>query len=580
VVEQGAPDPKLPFEHLGDYDVLAPISEGGMASVWLGRSSARPNDLAALKIIRAEHSRNKDFVAMLVDEAGIATRLSHPNILATKSFGHDGKRHFLVMELLRGRSLLDVRKAAHAQGKRIPVEVVAWIGARVADALHYAHDLRDTEGAPMGVVHRDVNPANIFITREGEPKLIDFGLAKARDRIASTAIGVVKGKLAYLAPEQALGHAADRRSDVFALGVTLWEVSLDRRLFLDDSDVETVRRVREADVPDPTTIEADYPRGLANALVRALARQPKDRWQSAAELRDALDAYVATVGRPVGPANVRAVLHDLFASEAPADWERIADESASEQERTRIWNERKDGGPAEPAPLPRAPLPPPTPPPPPAAPAAAAPPAPPAETRAVREAPPKPPAPPSSAPTGAPPTSLVVAVMCAVGGALLSGWVVRGCHSGEPPALEQRVARMEDLLGLTDAGPSAPESVTPAAEGGAVVAVDDRSGPCAVAKIAAYGAWQEALAKAKLNAGPAEAACADIRNDRKKQSCFFFATSETRTTQAAREAAIAGGGAARDAVKAVKDDPKNPAVAKARSASESAFAACGDEAAP
>ncbi|MGH7440620.1 MAG: protein kinase domain-containing protein, partial [Polyangiaceae bacterium] len=149
-------DPKLPFDRLGDYEVLAPISEGGMASIWLGRSTVRPTELAALKVIRAEHGRNKEFVAMLVDEAGIATRLEHPNLLRTRSFGHDGRRHFLVMELLRGRSLLDVGKAAHARGKRLPVKVVAWIGARVADALQYAHDLKDPEGAPLNVVHRDV----------------------------------------------------------------------------------------------------------------------------------------------------------------------------------------------------------------------------------------------------------------------------------------------------------------------------------------------------------------------------------------------------------------------------------------
>jgi serine/threonine protein kinase len=579
VVEQSAPDPKLPFERLGDYDVLAPISEGGMASVWLGRSTVRANDLAALKVIRAEHSRNKDFVAMLVDEAGIATRLTHPNILSTKSFGHDGKRHFLVMELLRGRSLLDVRKAAHAQGKRIPVEVVAWIGARVADALHHAHDLKDADGAPLGVVHRDVNPANIFITRDGDPKLIDFGLAKARDRIASTAIGVVKGKLAYLAPEQTLGHAADRRSDVFALGVTLWEISLDRRLFLDEDDVETVRRVREAAVPDPTTIDADYPRELGEALARALAREPAKRWQTAADLRDALDAFVASTGRPVGAANVRALLHDLFASETPAAWERIADESASEQERTRIWNERKEAGEPLPAPPPLpAPLPPPVVPH-----AAPAPPEPPRSPSVARERPPR-----ASPSTGAPssawpawPASPVwlVAALCAAGGGVLGGVVVRGCRPADA-GLDQRVARLEDLLGVVDAGMTPPPSAGPGGEAGpgAVVAIDDHAGPCAVAKIASYAAWQEAVTKAKLNAGPAEAACADIRSEKKKQSCFYFATAQTHSTQAARDAVITGGAAGEAAVRSVKDDPKNPAIARARAASEAAFTACGDDA--
>ncbi len=586
MVEQGAPDPRLPFEHLGDYDVVAPISEGGMASVWLGRSTTRPGELAALKVIRAEHGRNKDFVAMLVDEAGIATRLSHPNILSTRSFGHDGKRHFLVMELLRGHSLLDVGKAAHAQGKRLPVDVVAWIGARIADALNYAHDLRDAEGTALGVVHRDVNPANVFITREGEPKLIDFGLAKARDRIASTAIGVVKGKLAYLAPEQALGHAADRRSDVFALGVSLWELSLDRRLFLDDSDVETVRRVREAEVPDPTTIDPDYPRSLADAIARALARDPGARWQTAAELRDALDAYLASTGRPVGAAQVRALLHDLYANEAPAEWERLADEMTREQERTRVWTERKD--PSLVAALePQAPTPPMAPAP---LPQVVAPPLPVAPPLAVAQAPeparPLPDVPRQQSarpPVKSPPSPspsplrkpLIVAASCSVAGGLLIAWGLHGSRSTDSAALDQRVARIEDLLGMTDAGAAMPQAPT-AADGGAVVAIDDRAGPCAVAKVAGYQAWQDAFAKAKLNAGPAEAACADIRSDKKKQTCFYFATSETRATQAARDAAIAGGQAARDAVKAVKDDPKNALIPRARAASDAAFLACGD----
>ncbi|MGH7269860.1 MAG: serine/threonine protein kinase, partial [Polyangiaceae bacterium] len=334
------PSNHLP-ERLGDYEVLAPISEGGMGSVWLGRRAGPPTELVALKVIRAEHGRNKEFVAMLMDEAGIASRMSHPNILSIRSLGHDGRRHFLVMELLRGRTLLEVWNAAHARGKRLPLGAIAWIGARVADALHYAHELTDEHGKALNVVHRDVNPANIFITKEGDPKLIDFGLAKARDRIASTAIGVIKGKLAYLAPEQANGHPADRRSDVFALGVTLWETTLDRRLFLDDSDVQTVRRVREADVPDPTTLVDGYPRALADALTRALAREPKDRWQSAADLRDALDAFVNRDDPTVSAASVRALLADLFAGDPPMAWERVADDATADQEATRVWDERK-----------------------------------------------------------------------------------------------------------------------------------------------------------------------------------------------------------------------------------------------
>jgi serine/threonine protein kinase len=321
--------------------VLAPISDGGMASVWLGRSTEHPEQLVALKVIRPEHARNKEFIAMFRDEAKIASRLAHPNIVTIHGLGHDGRQFFLAMEVLRGRSLLDLWEAAHDKGKRIPLEVSAWLGARVADALHHAHEMLDDKGEPQHIVHRDVNPANIFITRAGTPKLIDFGLAKARDRLTLTAMGVVKGKLAYLAPEQVAGKAADRRADVFALGVTLWEVTLDRRLFRQDTDAATVRRVRDAAVPDPVTIDDDYPRALSDVIVRALARDPADRWQTAAELRDALDAYVRDAGRAIDEAAVSALVSELSTGDAAADWEHLVEEAEVGPERIRVWDDER-----------------------------------------------------------------------------------------------------------------------------------------------------------------------------------------------------------------------------------------------
>ncbi|MGO9833566.1 MAG: serine/threonine protein kinase [Polyangiaceae bacterium] len=533
------PEAKLPFEHLGDYDVVAPISEGGMASVWLGRSSTHPEQLVALKVIRPEHGRNKDFVAMFMDEVGLASRLSHTNIVSVRGAGHDGKQHFLVMDLLRGHSLLEVWKTAHARGKRLPWEVVAWIGARVADALHYAHELVDETGKALHVVHRDVNPANILLTREGVPKLIDFGLAKARDRIASTAFGVVKGKLAYLAPEQALGKPADRRSDIFALGVTLWETSLDRRLFFDETDVETIRRVREADVPDPTTLLDGYPRALADAISRALAPDPNDRWQTAAQFRDALDAFLTSAGYTVDASTLSTLLAELFADTPPAAWERLADETVIDPERTRIWKERQ--GDAQPAVAPHGF----------------------STTRQLR--------------AGVQPRLLAIAAACGVTGALLMGIAARGCSQrARSEDLERRVAHMEGLLGIDEGGAPSPLKGSPAASA-AAVSVDDRSAPCALAKVAGYQAWQEALAKARVNASAAEAACGEIWSDRRKQACYYAAMSGIRTTQAARDAVMQGGAVAREALKNVKDDAKNDAIARARSASDAVSAACGDD---
>lgn len=548
-------DPGLQGRRLGEYEVVAPISQGGMASVWLGKRVGRPADFVAVKVIRPEHARNKEFVAMLVDEAGIASRLSHPNIPRIHAFGESSQgvpQPYIVMELLRGHTLLETFKTMHARGKRFTPEIVAWIGARVADALHYAHELADEHGASLQVVHRDVNPANIFLTSEGAPKLIDFGLAKARDRIASTAIGVVKGKLAYLAPEQAHGKTADRRSDVFALGITLWELSLDKRLFLDETDVQTVRRVREADVPDPRTIDPSYPPQLADALLRALAKEPDGRWQTAAELRDSLDAFVKSRQPVVGAAEVRALLSEAFADAPIADWEREVDEAVSEQEATRAWEERK---------------------PPPGH----------VKTQPLAVIPPGPPsvAPPPPAPTPRvtewSPRLLGAAAVVAGVSAILGGLIVRGC-AGHDAGVERRLAHVESMLGVaSSAAAGAASSPAPA---GSIPSADESPLTCPEAKIAGYLAWQDALTKAKTLAQPAEAACAEMWSDSKKQACYHNALAEVRATQAARDSAIAGGAAAHDAVKAVKDDPKNEVIARARAASQAAFDTCGDAASP
>jgi serine/threonine-protein kinase len=558
------PEQGLRGKRLGEYEVVAPIAQGGMASVWLGQRIGRPANFVAVKVIRPEHARNKEFVAMLVDEAGIASRLSHPHIPVIHAYGkssEDVPQPYLIMELLRGHTLLETFKTMHAHGKRFKPEIVAWMGARVADALHYAHELSDDKGTPLQIVHRDVNPANIFLTSEGVPKLIDFGLAKARDRIAKTAIGVVKGKLAYLAPEQAQGKPADRRSDVFALGITLWELSLDRRLFLEESDVQTVRRVREAEVPDPRTIDESYPPELADALMRALAKEPKKRWQTAAEFRDSLDAFVKGKQPVVSAPDVRALLSETFT--APADWEKLVEEAISEHESTRAWEEAKPM-PAQIKTQPLAVIPP--------GPGSIPPPAPgPAPAPAPARAPA--PVPPAATFSQWSPRLLGAVAAVAVVGAILGGSIVRAC--GRDASVERRLTRLEEVLGVPSSVPTASAASLPA-PAGSIASADEPALTCPEAKIASYQAWQEAVAKAKTIAQPAQAACAGMWSDSKKQACYGSALAEVRATQAARDSAIGGGSAARDAVTAVKDDPKNEAIAHARTVSDNAFQACGD----
>ena len=171
--------------------------------------------------------------------------------------------------------------ACRARGVRLRYDMIAWIGARVAAGLHYAHELRDQAGRPLGIVHRDVNPSNLFVTYDGTIKIIDFGLAKAANRASRTATGIIKGKVAYMSPEQAGGEPVDRRSDVFALATTLWEIACDRRLFKGDDDMQTLEQVRVARVPDPTRIVAGFPPALWAVLSPALARDPRERTATA-----------------------------------------------------------------------------------------------------------------------------------------------------------------------------------------------------------------------------------------------------------------------------------------------------------
>jgi len=305
---------------LGRYEVRAKIGEGGMAAVYVGYEprAGQPGRAVALKVVKDEYAQNRQFVDMFIDEGRIAAKLSHPNVVRILELGSEDGRLFIVMELLKGQSLLDVWDAARERGRRIPYDLAAWVGARIAEGLHHAHDYRNEAGEPLGIVHRDVTPNNVFVTYDGDIKIIDFGLAKGRGRVTKTAAGVVKGKLAYLSPEAATGTELDRRADIFALGTTLWEVTTDRRLFKHDSDGATIQATREAVVPDPGTIVPGYPVGLWHVLKKALARERDARHATAQELARELDAFASGQGRPVDAGVLTAFMTKLF----PRDRER------------------------------------------------------------------------------------------------------------------------------------------------------------------------------------------------------------------------------------------------------------------
>ena len=307
---------------IGRYDIRAKLADGGMATVYVGRLSgpAGFERVVAIKVIKPEYSQDKSFVNMFLDEARIAARLSHPSIVQVHELGEDEgagtKRLFIVMVLLFGESLWDVWYTAQKRGKPLPLDMAAWIGARVAEGLDHAHELHDAAGVKQNVIHRDINPSNLFITYDGQVKIIDFGLAKAKNRVTETGLGVLKGKVAYMAPEQTrAAKDLDHRADIFALGTTLYELTTNRRLFKRGDNVSTLAAVAEAKVPDPSTMVPDYSPELWSVLKKALAKSRDDRYDSAKEMVAALDAVSRSQGRVVTAATVAAFMEDLFGAE-------------------------------------------------------------------------------------------------------------------------------------------------------------------------------------------------------------------------------------------------------------------------
>jgi serine/threonine-protein kinase len=313
--------PRRP-ETLGPYEVIAKIAGGGMATIYLGRArdATGAESAVAVKVIRHDLKHDERFVRMFLDEAKILSLMSHPNICRTLEYGSDIEHHFIAMELLLGRPLQDVLDACKVRKLTLRVDMCAWIGARIATALHYAHRLKGADGESLGLVHRDVSPSNVFLTYDGNVKLLDFGLARSTGRRQQSVQGIAKGKVAYLSPEQVMQLPIDHRSDIFSLAVTLWEATTMRRLFRRRDDIETLHAIRAGLVPDPRARDPGYPEGLWHILKRALSRDPFDRHPSAEAFSNELDLFVAKHQMNKGqtthiPGLIGGVLDTLFEGE-------------------------------------------------------------------------------------------------------------------------------------------------------------------------------------------------------------------------------------------------------------------------
>jgi serine/threonine-protein kinase len=300
---------------VGRYRRIAHLATGGMAEIHLAALTG-PRGFAKLVVIKQllpELAADGRFVTAFLDEARIASRFVHPNVVHTLDVDSDGDRHFIVMEYLPGENLAATLTACAKRGVQLPPGLAAWIVMKATEGLHHIHTRRDADDKPLGIVHRDISPENVFVLYDGEVKLVDFGITLAPFREAVTRTGVVKGKLFYMSPEQVRGGKLDARSDVFSMGVVLWESLTCAPLFPRDNDAKTLAAIATEDAPSPLTRNPDLPDGLCQIVLKALARNPSHRYGSSGELRAALAGFVRSHGLAADTAAVERFMHDLFA---------------------------------------------------------------------------------------------------------------------------------------------------------------------------------------------------------------------------------------------------------------------------
>ena len=300
-------------QQLGKYQLVAEIARGGMGVVSLAVATgpARFSKLLVVKELKPELVEDASFLEMFLEEARLAARLNHPNIVQTYEIGAEGKRHFMVMDYLEGVTLSSVlRKKGDAFTLPMHIRVLC----ETLQALDYAHNLKDFDGSPLGIVHRDATPQNVFLTFDGTVKLVDFGIAKALDSVVETRAGVLKGKPAYMAPEQITG-TVDARADVFSIGVMLWEAIVGRRMWHKKGDVEILTKIIKGEIPTLAETKPDAPKELIRICDRAIAKAREERYATAAELQADLEAYLSSSKTDISPRDVAKVVAVLFESD-------------------------------------------------------------------------------------------------------------------------------------------------------------------------------------------------------------------------------------------------------------------------
>ena len=308
--------PQDPLESLERYKLVARLGHGGMAEVFLAAWEVAPfvHRPVVIKRLHEHFTEDQNLVQMFLDEARLLTLLDHPHVIKTLEAGVIEGRCCIAMEYLEGQPLHRVLRCAYQRGKLAP-ELAVSIAISMLEGLNYAHDARDAEGQALEIVHRDVSPHNVFVTNEGLVKVLDFGIAKATSHEGRTATGIVKGKIGYIAPEQAAAEVVDRRADVWSAGVVLWEALTGTRLFKAETDAGTLNLALKGPIPSPSSKRPDLPAELDAVLARALQRIPPLRYRTAAAMQKDLEAWLSGAGHSRGPQPLAALMRDLFSSE-------------------------------------------------------------------------------------------------------------------------------------------------------------------------------------------------------------------------------------------------------------------------
>ncbi len=324
--------------------LLRRLAVGGMAEVYVAKATGLGGfeKLVALKLIHPRYSEDPHFVQLLVEEAKISVVLTHVNVGQIFDLGHINDSYFIVMEYIDGPDCYRLMRETSAQGVQLPIDLCVHIASEVCQGLDYAHRRTDFSGAPLAIVHRDVSPQNILLSRAGEVKIVDFGIAKAALRSGQTEAGVIKGKYQYMSPEQAWADQVDRRSDIFSLGVVLYEMLTGELLYQEEGVPELLDRARKADIPPPETKRRDIPPALSGLVMKALAALPEQRYDTAIEMSECLSDFLFRYSPSTGSAQLAEFLtHILDAERAVAErGARTSTDSLSPMTRDDFTHER------------------------------------------------------------------------------------------------------------------------------------------------------------------------------------------------------------------------------------------------